>query len=286
MTTLRLLAALTAITAVQAAARPSIQVKQLQLEATDDLCQFHTDSTRPDRRVGVAWLDRSVSSALRQAANVNPFAQPAVLQQGSNKIPAVCSVLTKTTKRHVDTLRGLPHVSEAKSQKKPTGPHGKTAFMFLNSNPRASFQYGDQSFPVERGNLMVLDGGVPHHTVIPEDGSTVDLLGPLDPVTFRLVGIVDDVSDGISEAADIVGISDIGDALPDDPIGGVSEGISDIGDGLPVFGDLIPDLSDLIPDVPDLSDAAAGTQAVLFSGIVIVVVALVAGGLLGLLTFW
>ena len=91
-------------------------------------------------------------------------------------------------------------------------------------------------------------------------------------------------------------ISDIEDALPDDPIGGVSEGISseaadivgisDIGDGLPVFGDLIPDLSDLIPDVPDLSDAAAGTQAVLFSGIVIVVVALVAGGLLGLLTFW
>ena len=34
---------------------------------------------------------------------------------------------------------------------------------------------------------------------------------------------MDDVSDGIGEAAEIAGISDIGDALPDDPIGGVSE---------------------------------------------------------------
>ena len=35
--------------------------------------------------------------------------------------------------------------------------------------------------------------------------STYLILGPLDPVTFRLVGIVDD---GIGEAADIAGISD------------------------------------------------------------------------------
>ena len=88
-------------------------------------------------------------SANRKGANVIPFAQSAA-QQGSNKIPAVCSVLTNTTERHVDSL---PHVSEAKSQKKPNSFH-----VSQQQPPR---MYGDQSFPVERGNLVVLDSGVP-----------------------------------------------------------------------------------------------------------------------------
>ncbi|KAL3928963.1 MAG: hypothetical protein SGARI_004887, partial [Bacillariaceae sp.] len=54
-------------------------------------------------------------------------------------------------------------------------------FVFLNSNPNATFYHGSVPVPIEKGNLVLFHGSVPHQTVV--QSGHVNLLGPfhVDP---------------------------------------------------------------------------------------------------------
>lgn len=96
--------------------------------------------------------------------------------------------ITKTTSPHQDrrvTKEGAPVVP------------GEVGFVFLNSNPHATFVHGDvddpQSqkttvVPVEEGKLVVFPGSVPHHTVV--ESGAVKLAGPFLLSTLEPVGSV------------------------------------------------------------------------------------------------
>ena len=164
-------------------------------DSIDTFCQFPTaDTNAHGRQVGVALLDRALGVGLKQAAGIHPFAPDAEfssLQETTlhNQVRSVCSILTQSSHRHADSLRHLPDASDDPHHFQPApvdGDTSKAAFVFLESNPDAYFSWGDYSFPVEKGNMVVFDGSVPHQTIIHK--GTVQLLGPFDAATFRLVG--------------------------------------------------------------------------------------------------
>lgn len=60
------------------------------------------------------------------------------------------------------------------------------AFVFLNSNPDASFVYGGTTVPVEAGTMVQFAGSEPHYTRV--NSGSVQLAGPLDVTTLQPVG--------------------------------------------------------------------------------------------------
>mmetsp|Transcript_14527 Transcript_14527/g.18974 ORF Transcript_14527/g.18974 Transcript_14527/m.18974 type:complete len:215 (+) Transcript_14527:186-830(+) len=92
------------------------------------------------------------------------------------------SQIVKSTTPHQDSY----HENQLSSE-------GKTGFIFLEDNVDATFIQGEDVIGAESGKLVVFDGQVSHHTVLPNEQS-VKLLGPFAILQNRLslVGFVEE----------------------------------------------------------------------------------------------
>ena len=84
------------------------------------------------------------------------------------------SLIDRSTQEHVD------HYSNGDKV------HEDVGFVFLNTNPDAHFQHGEDVVPIKAGNLVTFKGDVSHNTVV--KSGQVHLLGPFDMVNFKGVG--------------------------------------------------------------------------------------------------
>lgn len=113
--------------------------------------------------------DRTRSEYKPQHATY-PF--PPVASSTLQILSSVCyvSALAKSTTPHTDAYNN--EVNNG------TPITGKVTMVFLSNHPNATFVHGRDELPVEQGSLVVFDGDLPHHTIIP-DGENVYMLGPL-----------------------------------------------------------------------------------------------------------
>lgn len=90
------------------------------------------------------------------------------------------SKIAKTTNRHTDCC------IVDKDGKQFPYEKATTAFIFMNDNPEAYFNYDDMSIPIKKGSLVVFKGDRPHNTIV--RSGTVDLLGPFEGNWLTVVG--------------------------------------------------------------------------------------------------
>eukprot|EP00591_Stephanopyxis_turris_P008380 CAMPEP_0195510812 /NCGR_PEP_ID=MMETSP0794_2-20130614/3348_1 /TAXON_ID=515487 /ORGANISM="Stephanopyxis turris, Strain CCMP 815" /LENGTH=317 /DNA_ID=CAMNT_0040638303 /DNA_START=39 /DNA_END=989 /DNA_ORIENTATION=+ len=153
------------------------------------LCEnFHSDNH--GRNFGVTSVGRIVANKLKLAAGLSPFSPHldfSPLQNVDDSIRTICSVLVSTTNRHTDHLSTMPGICDDPDhfRYRAVDSETRTAFVFLEDNPNAFFNHGEKSVPVTKGNMVIFDGRIPHHTVV--NKGKVKLLGPFDPKTFRLI---------------------------------------------------------------------------------------------------
>ena len=91
-----------------------------------------------ERYIGKAYLPPTFTRNIMEFMGILPASDP------RGNFVATMQMLTSTP-RHKD------HVSW----------EGGAAFIFMNSNPDAYFDYGDTSIPVVQGSLISFDGSVP-----------------------------------------------------------------------------------------------------------------------------
>ena len=87
--------------------------------------------------------------------------------------------ITGTTERHVDY-----HYSDDSFGTEPV--EGRSAFVFLHSNPDAKFVHGSTEIHAKAGDLVVFDADVPHNTQVAR--GTLSLVGPVDLRRLTPVG--------------------------------------------------------------------------------------------------
>lgn len=117
-----------------------------------------------ERYIGKAHLPPTFTSTIMETLGILPTPDP----DGS---------IVTTMKMFASTPRHKDH---------DVSGEGVAAFIFMNSNPNAYFDYGDTSVPIIKGNLVSFDGNVPHNTVIKK--GSVEILGPWFGTWFSEVG--------------------------------------------------------------------------------------------------
>ena len=122
-----------------------------------------------NRSVGAAALDPAISRQLLDVTGTQMTAEEL------RSIPI--TKITGTTQKHVDCHY---HSGERAVD--------KVAFVFLDSNPEATFVHGSTEIPVEAGKLVVFDGNVPHNTRVAR--GTVALAGPIDLRRLSVVWVL------------------------------------------------------------------------------------------------
>jgi len=116
-----------------------------------------------ERFIGKAHLPPTFASTIMETLGILPTPDP----HGSI---VTTMQMFASTPRHKDNVSG----------------GGVAAFIFMNSNPNAYFDYGGTSIPIIKGNLVSFDGNVPHNTVIKK--GSVEILGPWFGTWFSEVG--------------------------------------------------------------------------------------------------
>lgn len=117
-------------------------------------------------------------SSLRLNLGLNVLDSPPSQNQ---TMPIKIKSMYETSEVHTDCLVELP-------EQPCLGDGDLTAFIFLNSNPKAVFQVSGETIPVEAGKLVVFPGNQPHNTII--DDGIVHIAGAFHAGSFEQVGIL------------------------------------------------------------------------------------------------
>ena len=125
---------------------------------------------------GAAVLDTSISKRLHKITGTRVTPK----QQNEYRRSIAVTKLTGTTETHADYHYSY---SDGFGVEKA---EDKVAFIFLETNPDATFVHGKAKIPSEAGKLVVFDGGVPHNTQV--ERGTLSLAGPLDIKRLSFVG--------------------------------------------------------------------------------------------------
>ena len=150
---------------------------------TDDEIQYfksvHIDEKdKADDQVkswGAAVLDTSISKRLHKITGTH-----VTLKEQNEYLRSIAvTKLTGTTETHVDYHYYGDSLGIEKAE-------DKVAFIFLETNPDATFVHGEAKVPSEAGKLVVFDGAVPHNTQV--ERGTLALAGPLDLKRLSFVG--------------------------------------------------------------------------------------------------
>ena len=166
---------------------------------TDDEIQYfksvHIDEKdKADDQVkswGAAVLDTSISKRLHKITGTCVTPE----EQNEHLRSIAVTKLTGTTETHVD------HYCDDDSLGVRKVVEDKVAFIFLETNPDATFVHGGAKVPSEAGKLVVFDGGVPHNTQV--ERGTLSLAGPLDLKRLSFVGgCIDDDQCGTDQECD------------------------------------------------------------------------------------
>ena len=144
---------------------------------------------------GAAVLDTSISKRLHKITGTRVTPK----EQNEYRRSIAVTKLTGTTETHADY-----HYSYSDSFGVEKA-EDKVAFIFLETNPDATFVHGKAKIPSEAGKLVVFDGGVPHNTQV--ERGTLSLAGPLDIKRLSFVGeggggCTDDDQCGMDEECD------------------------------------------------------------------------------------
>eukprot|EP00566_Odontella_aurita_P000006 CAMPEP_0113570992 /NCGR_PEP_ID=MMETSP0015_2-20120614/25303_1 /TAXON_ID=2838 /ORGANISM="Odontella" /LENGTH=896 /DNA_ID=CAMNT_0000473887 /DNA_START=84 /DNA_END=2774 /DNA_ORIENTATION=- /assembly_acc=CAM_ASM_000160 len=143
---------------------------------------INLDADSIDTFYGPTVLPPSVAERLRDLGGTCGVASSAATGNDEpRRGEAVMTMLmTATTDRHTDC-----HVPQSEGR---VVREGDVAFVFLESDSRATFVHGDGlPVPAVAGNLVKFRGDVPHRTVVPP-GSSVRIAGPFHLPTMEYVG--------------------------------------------------------------------------------------------------
>jgi len=122
------------------------------------------DEGKARQRGKEAYLSAESIHKIKETMGILPVSSPEGMFVATTKIQ-------KTTQRHTD------YYTDAQGVVRPA--EKDVAFVFMNDNPAAYFEYnGELSVPVIKGSLVRFNGLQLHNTVI--ESGTVELLGPFE----------------------------------------------------------------------------------------------------------